>query len=121
MAKSRTNPKASQFTQVLNQARESFKLLEVLEKETIARAKTFVRNPLQTKRKEKIFASLKSLGVATRSEVTELERKVELLTQELTNVRLLLVEATTKQGKNSKTAAEREARLTPSGEAFPNT
>lgn len=71
------------MSQVFNQARESLKLLELLEKETIAKAKTFVRNPLGVDRKklkeEKITASLRKLGVATQDELEALRLRMDRL------------------------------------------
>jgi polyhydroxyalkanoate synthesis regulator phasin len=91
MAVKKTKNKVSQ---VLHQARESLKILETLEKETLAKARTFVRNPLAMDRKrltnEKILASLKSLGVASQSEVDELQAKVEHLENELSSLHAML-------------------------------
>ena len=110
-------------SKVLNQARESLKLLETLEKETLAKAKTFVRNPLQLEQKEqKILAKLKSMGIATRTEVEELENRVESLTQELSAQRALLVEFMQKRGSKTagaKTQASQDQA--PTAETFPNT
>ena len=72
-----------QFTQAFQQAKESVKVLSILEKETIAKARTFIRFPSSTERKkrtnQKILQSLKLLGVATRDEVEALQKKVHKL------------------------------------------
>ncbi len=55
--------KKSKVSRVWSQARESLRLLETLEKETLARARTFVRNPLPRNRRrttnDKILASVR--------------------------------------------------------------
>jgi hypothetical protein len=111
--------RVSKVSQVLTQARESLKLLETLEKETLAKARTFVRNPLQNNGKrltnEKILASLRSLGVATRGEVEALERKVEELQAEIIALNTALAQSGNKRTKSAPRASA------PSAEAFPNT
>ena len=68
---------------VIDQARQSLKILESLEKETFARAREFVRIPLSGDPKkltnDKILASLKKLGVAPQAEVDALRLRVEKL------------------------------------------
>lgn len=112
--------RVSKVSRVLSQARESLKLLETLEKETLAKARTFVRNPIPVSRKrltnDKIIASLKSLGMATRTEVEQLERKVEALENELAALQAALA-----QNGNLKRASKTPPRPAPSAEAFPNT
>lgn len=72
---------------VLDQAKQSLKILESLEKETLARAKNFVKIPVAGDSKrmtnEKILASLKKLGVATQSEVDTLRLRIEKLEAQL--------------------------------------
>ena len=62
-----------QVTKVINQARESLKLLES--------AKSFIKIPKDPKglTNEKILASLKKLGVATQDEVQALRVRIEEL------------------------------------------
>ena len=108
----------SKVSRVLNQARESLKVLETLEKETFARAKTFVKNPLPRGRKsltnDKILASLKSMGVATRAELVILDEKMERMEAEIATLNTLLTQAGVKRPKLPP-------KSQPSGEAFPNT
>lgn len=108
---SRTKQKV---TQVFNQARESLKLLESLEKETLAKARSFIKIPLPTDHRrltnERILASLKKLGVATHSEVTQLKARVEKLEAILENIDHDTIEA----------AASAAARKS-SAEALPRT
>ena len=73
---------------VLAQAKESMKVLEALQKEGLARAKTIMqqvpaKDVAQKIANERVVTSLKKLGLATRSEVRELEKKVEELASEL--------------------------------------
>jgi polyhydroxyalkanoate synthesis regulator phasin len=69
--------------QARNQAIESFKLLEALEKEAVSKAKTLVSLPNSAARKkltnDRILRSLKKLGVATQSEVSTLEARITKL------------------------------------------
>ena len=69
------------------QARQSLKILEALEKETLAKAKNFVKIPIPGDPKkmtnDKILSSLKKLGVATESEVESLRLRVEKLEAQL--------------------------------------
>jgi polyhydroxyalkanoate synthesis regulator phasin len=113
--------RVSKVSRVLTQARESLKLLETLEKETIAKARTFVRNPIKLNRKQltndKIASSLKSLGVASRTEVEQLARKVETLENELATIHAALAA----QSGGAKRASKSAPRPAPSAEAFPNT
>jgi polyhydroxyalkanoate synthesis regulator phasin len=119
--------RVSKVSRVLNQARESLKLLETLEKETLTKARNFVRNPIKLNRKpkseqkieqkqDKIAATLKSLGVVTRSELDQLVRKVDSLQSELAEIHALLA-----QNGGIKRAAKPAPRSVPSAEAFPNT
>ncbi|MGK5084465.1 hypothetical protein WDW37_14315 [Bdellovibrionota bacterium FG-1] len=113
----------SRVSQVLDQARESLKLLETLEKETLAKAKTFVRNPLQAERRkkmanEKILAKFKTMGVATSTEVRALEEKIERLEREFAALQAMVAES---QLKRAAKAANKTAPTPPSTETFPNT
>lgn len=75
--------------EVFNQAKESFKVLETLEKETFAKAKSFIKMPNAKERKrltnDRILHSLKKLGVATHSEIAALEKKIQSLEMELSS------------------------------------
>jgi polyhydroxyalkanoate synthesis regulator phasin len=68
---------------VIDQAKQSLKILETLEKETLARAKNFIKIPISGDPKkmtnDKILASLRRLGVATQSDVDSLRLRVEKL------------------------------------------
>lgn len=68
---------------VIDQAKQSLKILETLEKETLAKAKNFIKIPIPGDPKkmtnDKILASLRKLGVATQSEVDSLRLRVEKL------------------------------------------
>jgi branched-subunit amino acid aminotransferase/4-amino-4-deoxychorismate lyase len=110
--------RVSKVSRVLTQARESLKLLETLEKETLAKARTFVRNPIKVDRNtERLAASLKSLGFATRAEVERLEGRIEELQAEVTGLREAMASSqSSKKGANKATATR-----PPSAEAFPNT
>lgn len=74
-------------SRVFSQARESLKLLETLEKETIAKARSFVKFPkgvVRTKKvsrttNDKILIGLKKIGVASRDEVESLRLRIEKL------------------------------------------
>jgi hypothetical protein len=72
---------------VIDQAKQSLKILETLEKETLAKAKDFVKIPIsgdpRKMTNEKILASLKKLGVATQAEVDSLRLRVEKLEAQL--------------------------------------
>ncbi len=72
---------------ILKQAKESIKILETLQKEALDRAKIYINLPAVNEAKkisnEKIVATLKKLGLATQSEVRELEKKVEDMASEL--------------------------------------
>ena len=72
---------------VIDQARQSLKILETLEKETFAKAKEFVKIPIYSDSKkltnEKILSSLRKIGLATQSEVDSLRLRVEKLEAQL--------------------------------------
>lgn len=69
----------AKVTQVLTTARESLKLLEALEKDTVARAKAYVRMPVPMS-----IASLRKLGLASAGEVESLRLRVERLEAQIT-------------------------------------
>jgi polyhydroxyalkanoate synthesis regulator phasin len=79
------------MTQVFNQAKESLKLFENFEKETIAKAKTFVKIPIsgnpKTITNDKILASLKKIGVSTQSELDSLRLRIEKLEGEIASMK----------------------------------
>jgi hypothetical protein len=67
-----------QVLKILNQAKDSLKVLQTLEKETMAKARTFV--PEQRRlTNEKILTGLKRMGVATQDEVQALSSKIKSL------------------------------------------
>jgi polyhydroxyalkanoate synthesis regulator phasin len=70
---------------VIDQAKQSLKILEMLEKETLSKAKNFVKASGDTKKltNDKILASLKKLGVPSQSEVDALRSRVEKLEAQL--------------------------------------
>jgi hypothetical protein len=74
---------------LLNQAKESVKVLETLQKEGMDRARTILQTQIpsadeaQKIANEKVKKTLKKLGFASRSEVRDLEQKVEELAAEL--------------------------------------
>jgi polyhydroxyalkanoate synthesis regulator phasin len=79
---------------VIKQARQSLKILETLEKETFAKAKTFATlasaipgsgsDAAKKMTNDKILSSLRKLGVPTQAEVDALRARVEKLEAELT-------------------------------------
>ncbi len=87
--KTKSTKTRDRVSQVLSHAKESLKLLETLEKETLARAKKFVSSPLSQSRRnftnEKILNSLKKLGVASQDEVNRLKTRIERLEAQLSN------------------------------------
>jgi hypothetical protein len=96
--------------------------LETLEKETLAKARTFVRNPIRLSRRsltqDRLAASLRSLGVAGRGEIERLERRISTLEKELRELYSALAEAVS-TGKPS--ALKSIARPRPETDSFPNT
>ena len=75
------------FDKLLAQAKESVKVLETLQKEGVARARAVLHMPTkelaQSLTNERVVATLKKLGLATRTEVRDLEKRVEELASEL--------------------------------------
>ncbi len=76
---------------VLAQAKESVKVLETLQKEGVARAKALIQNkglPHFSLPNEKVLSnSLKKLGLATRNEMRDLEKKVEELATQVSKLK----------------------------------
>ncbi len=72
---------------VLGQAKDSLRVLESLQKEGLALAKSFIETPVASRTKkftnEKIAKNLGKIGIATREEVRALEKKIENLASEL--------------------------------------
>jgi polyhydroxyalkanoate synthesis regulator phasin len=76
---------------VIKQAKQSLKILETLEKETFAKAKTFASmipsggsDAAKKMTNDKILSSLRKLGVPTQAEVDALRARIEKLEAELT-------------------------------------
>jgi polyhydroxyalkanoate synthesis regulator phasin len=79
---------------VIKQAKQSLKILETLEKETMKKAKTFASlastipssssDAAKKMTNDKILSSLKKLGVPTQAEVDSLRARIEKLEAELT-------------------------------------
>ena len=92
---------------VIAQAKESAQVLDALQKEGVARAKSLLHSPSRNMAhkiaNEKVVASLKKLGLATRSEVRDLEKRVEELASEL-RAQISQISKTTKK----KTKPEKE-------------
>ncbi len=70
-----------QILKVLNQAKDSLKILQEVEKETLAKARTWVPDFEEQKKQTnaKILSGLKKMGVATQDEVQALSLKVKSL------------------------------------------
>lgn len=98
---------------VLAQAKDSVKVLEALQKEGLARARSMMQMPsaelARQLTNEKVVASLKKLGLATRSEVRELEKKVEELASELRTQINQVSKASKKAAKAEKKETSTEA------------
>lgn len=82
----------AKMTEVFNQAKASLKVLENFEKETLAKAKTFVKIPVSRNSKtlttnEKILASLKKVGVSTQDDLASLRLRIEKLEGELASLK----------------------------------
>jgi hypothetical protein len=90
---------------IVSQAKDSLKILEALQKEGVARARSMMHLPSKDLAKqltnEKIVASLKKLGLATRSEVRDLEKRVEELASEL-RTQISQVSKAAKKAKGEK-------------------
>lgn len=71
--------------EVIRQAKASLKILEVLEKEAVAKARGFIPSAARGRRltHSGIASSLKKMGVASLSEVQDLRTRVERLEAEL--------------------------------------
>lgn len=87
MADKKVSKTKEKVNEMINQAKASLKILETLEKETLAKAKTFIKIPIPENRKsltnEKILSSLKKIGLATQDEVDQLRLRIERLEAEL--------------------------------------
>jgi hypothetical protein len=115
MTEKKSISKAKQtVSQVFNQAKESLRILQTLEKETLAKAKSFVRIPSATERNrlrnERILLNLKELGVATQKELKELQKKVHQLELSLQGRSKSSSGSTSK--RNSKDTAHTGTELT---------
>jgi hypothetical protein len=70
-------------THALNQAKDSLKMLETLEREALAKARSYVKLPTAEEGRKltnaKISAGLKKLGVVTKGELKTLEQRIEKL------------------------------------------
>ena len=89
--KNMTQETKEKMSKVFNQAKVSLRVLETLEKETLAKARGFVKLPSAEDRKrltnERILASLKKMGVATQEEVETLRAEVQSLRAEVATLR----------------------------------
>ncbi|MBI3556491.1 MAG: hypothetical protein HY074_09535 [Deltaproteobacteria bacterium] len=100
---------------IVAQAKDSVKVLDALQKEGLARARSIIhqipaRDVAHKLTNEKIVSSLKKLGLATRSEVRELEKKVEELASELrTQISQVTKAARKAQKKNKDDGADANA------------
>lgn len=92
--------------QLLEQAKESVKVLESLQKEGVNRVRSILQGSskdlAQKIANEKVVASLKKIGLATRAEVRELEKRVEDLASELRTQINQVSKASRKAQKSSK-------------------
>jgi hypothetical protein len=79
------------FSKAFNQAIESVRVLRVLEKETLAKARSFVRVPSAKERRsmtnERILKQLQKVGVASQAELEVLRQQVHKLQMELAQLR----------------------------------
>jgi hypothetical protein len=111
MAKKNLSSTKEKVSKVITQAKESLRILETLEKETLAKAKSFVNVKIPSAAdgrrltNDKILTSLRRLGVATQSEVDTLRARVEKLEGDL---------AAASAPKRSKAAAASANAETPS-------
>ncbi|MBI2712342.1 MAG: hypothetical protein HYX41_05715 [Bdellovibrio sp.] len=66
---------------IFNQAKDSLKILQEIEKETLTKAKSFVPDLEEQKKltNAKILAGLKRMGVATQDEILTLSTKIKAL------------------------------------------
>lgn len=93
---------------LFGQAKESVKVLELLQREGMAKARSMMPSPEETLKmtNEKIVSTLRKMGFATRDDVRQLERKVDELASEL---RGQLLKLQKKTGSKTKTEPEAEA------------
>jgi hypothetical protein len=96
--KKSTSKPGRRMSYVIDHAKESLKLFELLEKETLAKAKILVKLPSAKAREgkritnEKIRQSLRKLGVVPLSEFNELRNRVQKLEETLATSRNQQVE-----------------------------
>lgn len=99
--------------QILAQAKESVKVLEALQQEGMNRVRAMLdvpaKNAAQKLANEKLVSSLKKVGLATRSEVRELEKRVEELASEL---RTQINQISKAQRKSTKSHSKSNERPT---------
>lgn len=80
--KSSTNTQ-DRVNKVIEQAKESLKMLRTFEKETLSKAKNLIHFPTAAERKKftqkRILPGLKKFGIATLEEVLVLQEKLEKL------------------------------------------
>ncbi len=97
------------FAEAKNQANDRLRVLKALEKDTLSKAKSFVKAPSAELRSaltnEKILQSLQKIGVATKNEVEDLKARVAELEARL---------AQPKKTKSPKTDASKPAAATES-------
>lgn len=98
------------INKVLAQAKDSIKVLDSLQKEGLARARSIMKqvpakDMAQRIANERVVASLKRLGLATRGEVRELDKKVEQLASEL-RAQISQVSKAARKAKKEKDDAE---------------
>jgi exonuclease VII small subunit len=95
------------FRKTMQQAQDSLKVLESLEKEVVARAKTLSKLPKRfpLAADEKILSSLKALGLVTRAELATLEAR--LLSAE-NQIQTLMSAKAAKAAKTLKTPVASE-------------
>ena len=81
----------AKMTEVFNQAKASLRVFENFEKETLAKAKTFVKIPIagnpKTITNETILASLRKMGVCTQRDLEPLRLRIEKLEGEIASLK----------------------------------
>jgi len=110
------------FRKTIQQAQDSLKILETLEKEVVSRAKAFSKLPKRfpIAADEKILASLKALGLVTQAEFTALENRTQLQIGALTE-RLAAAEAQISTLAAAKTPKSSKAAQAVSADATSST
>lgn len=101
------NKTKQRVDRLIAQAKDSMKVLDALQKEGVARARALLHVPskdlAQKLTNEKVVASLRKIGLASRSEVRELEKKVEELAAEL-RTQISQVQKAAKKSAKTKAA-----------------